>query len=70
MATGVCKWYSKEKGYGFISPDGGSKDVFVRVTALERSGLKTLTEGQRVSFEIETDKKNPNKSHAANLRAL
>lgn len=53
MTTGTVKWYNSQKGYGFIAPEDGSKDVFVHVSAVERSGLGHLTEGQRVSFEIE-----------------
>lgn len=54
MPTGTVKWFNKVKGYGFIAPDGASKDVFVHVSAVERSGLNSLNEGQRVSFEIES----------------
>ena len=57
MTTGVVKWFSEEKGYGFIKPDDGGRDVFVHVTAVERAGLKSLTEGQRISFDVEPDKK-------------
>ena len=56
MATGTVKWFNKDKGYGFITPDGASRDVFVHISAVEKSGMKTLTEGQRVSFDVETDK--------------
>ena len=52
MSVGVVKWYNSQKGYGFIQPDDGGKDVFVHVSALERSGLRGLVEGQKVSFEI------------------
>ncbi len=52
MSVGVVKWYNSQKGYGFIQPDDGGKDVFVHVSALERSGLRGLAEGQKVSFEI------------------
>ena len=51
---GTVKWFNPTKGYGFIQPEEGNKDVFVHITALERSGLKTLQEGQRVSFELTT----------------
>jgi CspA family cold shock protein len=64
---GVVKWYNSQKGYGFIQPDDGGKDVFVHVSALERSGLRGLVEGQRVSFEIQTDRRT-NKTSAANLQ--
>ncbi len=57
MTTGTVKFYNETKGYGFISPDGGGKDVFVHATALERAGLRSLVEGQKVSFETETDRR-------------
>ena len=53
--NGTVKFFNTTKGYGFISPDGGGKDVFVHITAVERSGLKSLNEGQRVSFETQPD---------------
>ena len=52
MTIGVVKFFNTSKGYGFISPDGGGKDVFVHVTALQRSGIQDLAEGQKVSFEV------------------
>lgn len=54
MATGTVKWFNSTKGFGFIQPDDGGKDVFVHISAVERSGLGTLNEGQKVSFEMET----------------
>lgn len=54
MATGAVKWFNPDKGFGFIQPDGGSKDVFVHISAVERAGLRTLEDGQKVSFELET----------------
>ena len=54
---GTVKFFNGERGYGFIKPDDGGRDVFVHVTAVERAGLKSLTEGQRISFDIEPDKK-------------
>ena len=51
MATGIVKWFNPQKGYGFIQPDDGSSDVFVHISAVEKSGLATLNEGQKVSFE-------------------
>jgi len=55
MTTGIVKFYNGQKGYGFIQPDDGSKDVFVHATALERAGIGALTEGQKVSFDTRTD---------------
>jgi CspA family cold shock protein len=55
--TGVVKFFNAERGYGFIKPDDGGRDVFVHITAVERAGLKSLSEGQRISFEVEPDKK-------------
>ena len=57
MNTGTVKWFNEQKGYGFIQPDNGSKDVFVHISAVERAGMKTLREGQKVSFEIQTDRR-------------
>lgn len=55
--SGTVKFFNSERGYGFIKPDDGGRDVFVHVTAVERAGLKTLTEGQRISFDVEPDRK-------------
>jgi CspA family cold shock protein len=55
--TGTVKFFNSERGYGFIKPDDGGRDVFVHITAVERAGLKSLTEGQRISFDVEPDKK-------------
>jgi len=68
MNTGVVKWYNSQKGYGFIQPDDGGKDVFVHVSALERAGLRDLVEGQKVSFEIQTDRRT-GKASASNLQS-
>lgn len=67
MATGTVKWFNTTKGYGFIQPDEGGKDVFVHVTAVERSGLKGLRDGQKISYDVVSDR---GKSAAANLRVL
>jgi CspA family cold shock protein len=55
--TGIVKFFNSERGYGFIKPDDGGPDVFVHITAVERAGLKSLTEGQRISYDVEPDKK-------------
>ena len=57
MSKGTVKWYSEQKGFGFIQPDDGSKDVFVHVTALERAGLNGLAEGQKIAYELQTDRR-------------
>ena len=54
MANGTVKWFNSSKGFGFIQPDGGSKDVFLHVSAVERAGLTRIDDGQKVTFEIET----------------
>ena len=69
MNNGPVKWFNAQKGYGFIQPEGGGKDVFVHISAVERAGLRELREGQRVSFEVVTDRKT-GKSAAENLKAL
>jgi CspA family cold shock protein len=68
MAIGTVKFFNDQKGYGFIQPDDGGKDVFVHVSAVERSGLRGLVEGQKVSFEVETDRRS-GKPSAVNLSA-
>ena len=67
MATGTVKWYNETKGYGFIQPDNGGKDVFVHATALERAGLRGLAEGQKVSYDVESDRRT-GKESAGNLK--
>lgn len=69
MATGTVKWFDPVKGYGFIEPEGGGKDVFVHVSAVKRAGMDDLTEGQRVSFEMEKDPKT-GKTSAGELQAV
>jgi CspA family cold shock protein len=65
MATGTVKWFNPTKGYGFIQPDDGGKDVFVHISAVEKAGLRGLDEGQKISYEIVT---NNGKSSADNLQ--
>lgn len=69
MTHGTVKWFNGQKGFGFIRPDDGGKDVFVRVSAVEHAGLRGLNEGQKVSFEVVADGKT-GKSSADNLRTL
>lgn len=66
MAIGTVKWFNAQKGYGFIQPDDAGKDVFVHISAVERSGIGNLGEGQRVSYEVETRN---GKTSAANIKA-
>jgi cold shock protein len=68
MSTGTVKFFNTSKGFGFIRPDDGSKDVFVHVSAVERAGLGSLSEGQKLSFELEQGK--DGKSSAGELKAL
>lgn len=67
MSVGTVKWFNTTKGYGFIQPEDGSKDVFVHISAVERSGLSYLSEGQRVEFDLERGQQG--KSSAVNLRS-
>ena len=69
MATGKVKWFNETKGYGFIEPDDGTKDVFVHISAVERAGLRTLKENHAVSYEIVADRRS-GKQSADQLRAL
>jgi CspA family cold shock protein len=68
MATGTVKWFNSQKGYGFIQPDDGSTDVFVHISAVERSGISYLNEGQKISYEVEAGRNG--KSSAVALKAL
>jgi CspA family cold shock protein len=67
MASGTVKWFNAQKGFGFIAPDEGGADVFVHISAVERSGIGNLKEGQRVSYDLERDRKG--RLSASNLRA-
>jgi CspA family cold shock protein len=69
MTTGTVKWFNNQKGFGFIQPDQGSQDVFVHISAVERAGMTSLDEGQKVSFDVVADRRT-GKSAADNLRAL
>ncbi|RZK91175.1 MAG: cold-shock protein [Methylobacterium sp.] len=68
MSTGTVKWFNETKGYGFIQPDDGGKDVFVHISAVERAGMRNLIEGQKLSYEEETDKRS-GKLSAGNLQS-
>lgn len=67
MITGTVKFFDADKGYGFIAPEDGGTDAFVHITAVERAGLRTLNKDQRVSYELETDRRG--KTSAVNLQA-
>ena len=68
MATGKVKWFNDQKGFGFITPEDGGKDVFVHISALDRAGMGGLVEGQKIGFDVETGR--DGRSNAANLQAL
>lgn len=68
MATGTVKWFNADKGYGFIQPDAGGSDVFVHISAVERAGLRSLPDGQKIGFESETGRNG--KTSAVDLKLL
>ena len=68
MTQGTVKWFNSQKGFGFIQPDDGSKDVFVHISAVERAGMRSLNEGQKISFEVVADRRT-GKSSAENLQS-
>ncbi len=67
MSNGTVKWFNATKGFGFIQPEDGGKDVFVHISAVERAGLRSLNEGQRVAFELQNER---GRTAAVNLKAL
>lgn len=67
MSIGTVKWFNAQKGFGFIQPDDSSKDVFVHISAVERAGMSSLSEGQKLSYDIEQDR---GKAAASNLKAV
>ena len=69
MDVGTVKWFNNQKGFGFIQPSDGSKDVFVHISAVEQAGMSTLNEGQQISYEVIADRRS-GKSSAGNLRAV
>ncbi|WP_306752817.1 cold-shock protein [Paracoccus actinidiae] len=68
MAQGTVKWFNSEKGYGFIAPDAGGGDVFVHISAVERAGLRSLSDGQKLSYEVETNRSG--KTSAVDLQPI
>ncbi len=68
MATGTVKWFNAQKGFGFIQPDDGGKDVFVHISAVERAGIENPQEGQKIQYELESDRQG--RTSAGNLQLL
>jgi CspA family cold shock protein len=69
MSNGTVKWFNAQKGFGFIQPEDGSKDVFVHISAVERAGIGNLAEGQKLSFDLQNDQRS-GKTSACNLRSV
>jgi CspA family cold shock protein len=70
MTQGTVKFFNDQRGFGFIQPDDGGKEVFVHISAVERAGMRVLNEGQKIAFDVVADRKNPGKSSAENLQAV
>ena len=70
MNSGTVKWFNENKGYGFITNDDGTEDVFVHFSAIQNSGFKSLSEGQKVTYDIEADPKDSRKLHAVNVQMV
>jgi cold shock protein len=70
MTQGTVKFFNDQRGFGFIQPDDGGKDIFVHISAIERAGMRVLNEGQKIAFDVVADRKNPGKSSAENLQAV
>ena len=70
MNNGTVKWFNAEKGFGFISDEKGGDDVFIHFSAIKADGFRTLTEGQKVTYDVETDPKNPSRQRAANVEVI
>jgi CspA family cold shock protein len=70
MTQGTVKFFNDQRGFGFIQPDDGGKDIFVHISVVERAGMRVLNEGQKIAFDVVADRKNPGKSSAEDLQAV